>query len=88
LNALTVKLMTSAARFVTLLSVASIMVSCVSRQPSKTTVSVPKLYGMPPSLKVKAGTEIPTQDGIVVVPADTILWSHGAYMEQLERALR
>lgn len=43
---------------------------------------------MPQSLKVAKGAEIPTLDGIVVVPADTILWSHGAYMEQLERNLR
>lgn len=38
-------------------------------------------------MKVKQGTEIPTEAGIVIVPADTILWSHGAYMKLLQNSL-
>jgi len=38
-------------------------------------------------MKVSAGAEIPTKDGIVIVPHDTILWSHGAYMKLLQNSL-
>ncbi len=39
-------------------------------------------------MAVTKGTEIQTTAGIVVVPEDTVLWSHGAFTEQVERALR
>lgn len=51
-------------------------------------ISVVKLYGMPEVIGVTKGTEISTTDGILVVPADTNLWSHGAYMKLLEETLK
>jgi hypothetical protein len=62
------------------------LASCKTRSP--TTSEIVRLYSLPPSIKVLKGTEIPTADGIVVVPADTLLHSHGSYMEQVQRAIR
>lgn len=71
-----------------LLTLATLIVlpSCKTRSP--TTSEIVRLYSLPPVLKVLKGTEIPTADGIVVVPADTLLHSHGSYMEQVQRAIR
>ncbi len=60
--------------------------SCKTRSP--TTAEIVRLYSLPPVLKVLKGAEIPTADGVVVVPADTLLHSHGSYMEQVQRAIR
>lgn len=60
--------------------------SCKTSSPK--TPEIVRLYSMPPVLKVQKGTEIPTADGLVIVPADTLLHSHGSYMEQMERAIR
>lgn len=53
-----------------------------------TTAETQRLYSLPPVLKVHKGAMIPTADGVVVVPEDTLLHSHGSYMEQVERAIR
>lgn len=72
-----------------LLLMAATLCSCQSYKPALAlTTPVVKLYGLPKAMKVAKGTEIVTQDGTVVVPEDTILWSHGAYMEQLEKAMQ
>ena len=55
---------------------------------SSKTPEIVRLYSLPPVLRVVKGTEIPTMDGLIVVPADTLLHSHGSYMEQVERAIR
>lgn len=68
------------------LAILACLPSCKTRSP--TTSEIVRLYSLPPVLKVLKGTEIPTADGIVVVPADTILHSHGSYMEQVQRAIR
>lgn len=60
--------------------------SCKTRSPK--TSEIVRLYSLPPVLKVLKGAEIPTADGVVVVPADTLLHSHGSYMEQVQRAIR
>ena len=60
--------------------------SCKTR--STTTKEIVRLYSLPPVLRVAKGTEIPTADGLIVVPADTLLHSHGSYMEQVERAIK
>lgn len=41
---------------------------------------------MPEVIKVKKGTQIQTEDGIVVVPGDTNLWNQG-YVETLLRRI-
>lgn len=66
------------------------MISCLAscKTPSPTTPEIVRLYSLPPTLKVLKGTEIPTADGLVVVPADTLLHSHGSFMEQVQRAIR
>lgn len=56
----------------------------VSVQP----IPAVRLYGVPEAMKVRKGAEIPTEDGIVVVPADTVLWSHGYVMKLLEQTSR
>jgi hypothetical protein len=58
------------------------------KTPSPTTSEIARLYSLPPVLRVSKGSEIPTADGIIVVPADTLLHSHGSYMEQVQRAIR
>jgi len=58
------------------------------KTPSPTTKETVRLYSLPPVLKVLKGTEIVTADGIVVVPADTLLHGHGSFMEQVERGNR
>lgn len=72
-------------KLLTLVTIAC-LASC--KTPSPTTREIVRLYSLPPSIKVLKGTEIPTADGIVVVPADTLLHSHGSYMEQVQRAIR
>jgi hypothetical protein len=62
------------------------LASC--KTPSPTTSEIVRLYSLPPVLRVSKGAEIPTADGIVVVPEDTLLHSHGSYMEQVQRAIR
>lgn len=46
-----------------------------------------KLYGVPDSMPVAKGAEIPTKNGIVVIPEDTYLWSSGAMKAQVLRNL-
>ena len=60
--------------------------SCKTHLP--TTKEIARLYSLPPVLRVVKGAEIPTADGVIVVPEDTLLHSHGSYMEQVERAVR
>ena len=60
--------------------------SCKTHSP--TTKEIARLYSLPPVLRVVKGAEIPTADGVVVVPVDTLLHSHGSYMEQVERAVK
>ena len=60
--------------------------NCKTHSPK--TSEIVRLYSLPPVLKVLKGAEIPTADGLVVVPADTLLHSHGSYMEQVQRAIR
>lgn len=62
------------------------LVSC--KTPSPTTQEIMRLYSLPPVLKVHKGAMIPTADGVVVVPEDTLLHSHGSFMEQVQRAVR
>ena len=69
-----------------MLATLACLASC--KTPSPTTAETVRLYSLPPVLKVQAGSEILTADGIVVVPADTLLHSHGSYLEQVERAIR
>lgn len=69
-----------------MLGMLAFSVSCKTRSP--TTAEIVRLYSLPPVLKIHAGTEIVTADGVVVVPVETLLHSHGSYMEQVERALR
>jgi len=58
------------------------------KTPSPTTPKIGRLYSLPPVLRVTKGTEIPTLDGIVIVQEDTLLHSHGSFMEQVQRAIR
>jgi len=60
--------------------------SCKTHSP--TTAEIVRLYALPPVLRVSKGTEILTDDGLVIVPADTLLHSHGEFMEQVQRAVR
>lgn len=69
-----------------MLAMTACCTSC--KTPTPTTSETQKLYGLPRSMAVLKGTEIQTTAGIVVVPEDTVLWSHGAFTEQVERALR
>lgn len=69
-----------------LLAILFCLVSC--KTPSPKTSEIVRLYSLPPVLRVSKGAEILTADGIVVVPADTLLHSHGSYMEQVQRAIR
>lgn len=62
------------------------LASC--KTPSPTTKEIVRLYALPPVLKVQKGAMIPTADGVVVVPEDTLLHSHGSFMEQVQRAVR
>jgi hypothetical protein len=67
----------------------AILVSLAScKTPSPTTQEIVRLYSLPPVLKVVKGAEIPTVDGLVIVPEDTLLHSHGSFMEQVQRAIR
>lgn len=69
-----------------MLAMIACLASCKTRSP--TTPEIVRLYSLPPTLKVLKGAEIPTADGLVVVPADTLLHSHGSFMEQVQRAIR
>lgn len=69
-----------------MLGTLAFLVSCKTHSP--TTQEIVRLYALPPVLRVSKGAEIPTADGLVVVPEDTLLHSHGAYMEQVQRAIR
>ena len=60
--------------------------SCKTHSP--TTKEIVRLYSLPPVLKVHKGAMIPTADGVVVVPDDTLLHSHGSFMDQVQRAIR
>lgn len=71
-----------------LLTLATMLDLSSCKHPSPTPKEMQRLYGLPPSLFIVKGTEIPTRDGIYVAPQDTILWSHGAYMEQVEKNLK
>lgn len=62
------------------------LAGCKTSTP--TPVPTLRLYGLPPVMEVLKGTEIPTRAGIVVVPEDTLLHSHGAYLEQVQRSVR
>ncbi len=75
-------------KFSKLLMLATIVCLASCKTPSPTTREIVRLYSLPPVLRVSKGAEIPTADGIVVVPADTLLHSHGSYMEQVQRATR
>ena len=79
---------TSAMKYLTLLMLVILasLVSCKTTSP--TTKQIVRLYSLPPVLRVQKGAEIPTADGVVVVPADTLLHSHGSFMEQVQRAIR
>jgi hypothetical protein len=68
------------------LAILAFLASCKTASPK--TSEIVRLYSLPPVLRVSKGTEITTTDGIVVVPADTLLHSHGSYMEQVQRAIR
>ena len=46
---------------------------------------IARLYGLPSVLRVSKGTEILTTEGVVIVPEDTLLHSHGSFMEQVRR---
>ncbi len=59
-----------------------------SKISSPKSSEIVRLYSLPPVLKIQKGAEIPTADGIVVAPEDTLLHSHGSYMEQVQRAIR
>ena len=78
----------SAMKLPKLLMLATLVCLPSCKTPSPTTKETVRLYSLPPVLKVQAGTEIVTEAGIVVVPARTLLHSHGSYMEQVERAIR
>ena len=69
-----------------ILVILACLVNC--KTTTTTTAETQRLYSLPPVLKVSKGAMIPTVDGVVVVPEDTLLHSHGSYMEQVERALR
>lgn len=79
---------TCAMKLPKLLMLATLVLLASCKTHSPTTAEIVRLYALPPVLKVQAGTEIVTEDGIVVVPARTLLHSHGSYMEQVERAIR
>ncbi len=71
-----------------LLMLATLLCNCSSKISSPKSSEIVRLYSLPPVLKVTKGTEIRTADGIVIVPEDTLLHSHGSYMEQVQRAIR
>lgn len=75
-------------KFAKLLILATLFTFPSCKTSSPKTPEIVRLYSLPPILRVAKGTEIPTVDGLVVVPADTLLHSHGSYMEQVERAIR
>jgi hypothetical protein len=78
----------SAMKSFKLLMLATLVVLPSCKTASPKTSEIVRLYSLPPVLRVSKGAEIPTADGIVVVPADTLLHSHGSYMEQVQRAIR
>ena len=69
-----------------ILAMLACLPSCKTHSP--TIAEIVRLYSLPPVLRVSKGTEIPTADGLVIVPADTLLHSHGAFMEQVQRSTR
>lgn len=79
---------TSAMKSLKLLTLAILVYSPSCKTHLPTTQEIVRLYSLPPVLRVSKGAEIPTVDGIVVVPEDTLLHSHGSYMEQVQRAIR
>lgn len=59
-----------------------------SKITSPTVSETQRLYSLPPSFEVEKGTIIQSKYGAIVVPSDQRLYSQGAYMEQVERAIR
>lgn len=74
-------------KFYKLLMLAMIVCVPSCKTPTPTTKEIVRLYSLPPVLKIQKGAEIPTADGVIVAPEDTLLHSHGSYMEQVQRAL-
>lgn len=77
-----------AMKFFKLLTLAMLLCSPSCKTPTPTTKEIVRLYSLPPVLRIQKGAEIPTADGVVVAPEDTLLHSHGSYMEQVQRAIR
>ncbi len=55
---------------------------------SPTAAETQRLYSLPPSILVPAGTVVHTTTGDVVMPSDQRLYSEGAYNEQVQRAIQ
>ncbi len=81
------KLTNSAFRFALMLAALTPACSTNSSLDSIKTAPQPVLYGVPPVMEVEKGTEIKTKAGLVIVPADMPIHSHGHYLDLLEKYL-